>query len=264
VVSKKCYIFVKKIIMMTHSDIKSVAPAVFATSPLSKLSNRYSFVPTFEIIENFEREGWNVSNATQRGKGIYSLHELRLRHNELPKVGDTLIEAIITNSHDGLSTLNIKTGLFRLVCSNGLTVPTSSSEEYKVRHSGFNIEDVKRVTEDFSKRLPSIQGSVNKMMERQLTIDEKLDFAKKASEIRWFAGKVPVSLNYEELLIPNRIDDNGDTLWQTFNVVQEKFIRGGVEYTTDKGRKSNLRTIKDIQASNRINTKLWELTETML
>ena len=101
--------------MMTLAEIKSVAPAVFATSPSSKLSDKYSFVPTFEILENFEREGWQVSNATQRGQGIHSLHQLRFRHQELPKVGDTLIEAIISNSHNGLSTLNIQTGLFRLV-----------------------------------------------------------------------------------------------------------------------------------------------------
>jgi hypothetical protein len=47
-------------------------------------------------------------------------------------------------------------------------------------------------------------------------------------------------------------------------VVQEKFIRGGVSYSSNKGRKTQLRTIKDIQVSNRINTKLWELSETML
>ena len=250
--------------MMTLQEIKNVAPAVFATSPSSKLSDRYSFVPTFEILENFEREGWVVSNATQRGQGIHSLHQLRFRHNELPKVGDTLIEAIISNSHNGLSTLNIQTGLFRLVCSNGLTVPTSSAQEFKVRHSGFDLDDVKKVTEDFSKTLPILQNSVNRMMERQLNMDEKLQFAKKASEIRWFMGEVPTSLNYEQLIIPTRVEDNGDSLWQTFNVVQEKFIRGGVSYSTTKGRRTQLRTIKDIQTSNRINTKLWELSETML
>ena len=250
--------------MMTLTEIKSVAPAVFATSPSSKLSDKYSFVPTFEILEDFEREGWQVSSATQRGSGIHSLHQLRFRHQELPKVGDTLIEAIISNSHNGLSTLNIQTGLFRLVCSNGLTVPTSSAQEFKVRHSGFNLDDVKRVTEDFSKNLPVLQKSVNRMMERQLNMDEKLDFAKKASEIRWFMGQVPSTLNYHQLILPNRPEDNGDSLWQTLNVVQEKFIRGGVSYSSNKGRKTQLRTIKDIQVSNRINTKLWELSETML
>ena len=250
--------------MMTTVEIKSQAPAIFAESPSSKLSNRYSFVPTFEIIENFQREGWEVASVKQRGGGIHNLHEVRVRNSELPKVGDTLIEAIISNSHNGLSTLNITAGLHRLVCSNGLTVPTSVSDSFKIRHSGFNLDDVKRFGEDFSKRLPLIQGSVNKMMDRNLSIDEQIDFAKKASHLRWFSGQVPVALNYEELLLPNRSADDGNSLWQTFNVVQEKFIRGGFEYKTNTGRKSQLRNLKDIQKTNFINTKLWELCETYI
>jgi hypothetical protein len=88
-----------------------------------------------DIIENFEREGWNVSSAKQTGRGIHGLHEIKFRNGDLPNVGDTLIEAIIKNSHNGVATLNISSGLHRLVCSNGLTVPTSVSDSFKVRHS---------------------------------------------------------------------------------------------------------------------------------
>jgi hypothetical protein len=250
--------------MMTLTDIKSVAPAVFATSPSSKLSDKYSFVPTFEILENFEREGWQVSNATQRGSGIHSLHQLRFRHQDLPKVGDTLIEAIISNSHNGLSTLNIQTGLFRLVCSNGLTVPTSSAQEFKVRHSGFNLDDVKRVTEDFSKNLPVLQKSVNRMMEREMTTDEKIDFVRKSAEIRFSKEKVLNDLEIVGLLTPNRVEDEGDDMWKVFNVVQEKFVRGGMEYSSPKGRITKLRGLQNIMAVNQVNTKLWELAEEMM
>lgn len=250
--------------MMTHEMIKEVAPAVFATSPSPKVSSRYVFVPTMDIIENFEREGWNVSSAKQTGRGIHGLHEIKFRNGDLPNVGDTLIEAIIKNSHNGVATLNISSGLHRLVCSNGLTVPTSVSDSFRVRHSGFEFEDVKRLTEDFSKRLPIIQGSVNRMMEHQLTMDDKLKFAKKSAEVRWGIGSVPVTLNYDSILNPLREEDKGDSLWQVFNVVQEKFIRGGVEYTTNSGRKTGLRTMNDIYNVNRINTKLWELAEDMI
>ena len=217
-----------------------------------------------DIIENFEREGWNVSSAKQTGRGIHGLHEIKFRNGDLPNVGDTLIEAIIRNSHNGVATLNISSGLHRLVCKNGLSVPTSVSDSFKVRHSGFEFEDVKRLTEDFSKRLPIIQGSVNRMMEHQLTMDDKLKLAKKSAEVRWGIGSVPVNLNYDSILNPLREEDKGDSLWQVFNVVQEKFIRGGVEYTTNSGRKTGLRTMNDIYNVNRINTKLWELAEDMM
>jgi len=50
-------------------------------------------------------------------------------------------------------------------------------------------------------------------------------------------------------------------LWNTFNVVQEKLIRGG--FIKQQGR--NTRSVKGIQSlnmDNMINTRLWELAET--
>ena len=136
----------------TVEKIKELAPSIFATSASPKVSNRYSFVPTVDIVENFQREGWDISSARQMGKGIHSLHEIKFRNGDLPKVGDTLVEAIIRNSHNGMSTLSVSAGLFRLVCSNGLTVATSSADSFKVRHAGFDLDDVKRITEDFAKK----------------------------------------------------------------------------------------------------------------
>ena len=88
--------------IMTIEQIKENVPAIFTTNPSPKMSNKYVFVPTLEIMENFEKEGWKLSSAKQSGKGIYDVHELRFRNGELPKVGDTLVEAIIRNSHNGL------------------------------------------------------------------------------------------------------------------------------------------------------------------
>ena len=91
----------------TPELIRETAPSVFATSPSPKMTSRYKFVPTDQIVEFFDREGWKVSSVKQSGRGIHSLHELRLRNGELPKVGDTLVEAVIRNSHNGMSALSI-------------------------------------------------------------------------------------------------------------------------------------------------------------
>ena len=141
----------------TPELIKSIAPAVFATSPSSKLTNKYEFVPTNEVMEMFDREGWQLSSVKQSGKGIHGVHELKYRNGQLPKVGDTVVEAIIRNSHDGSATFSMGAGLFRLVCSNGLTVPTSVAERFSLRHNHFSLDEVKGLAEDFSKKLPKIE-----------------------------------------------------------------------------------------------------------
>jgi hypothetical protein len=77
-------------------------------------------------------------------------------------------------------------------------------------------------------------------------------------------GSVPAELNIEEILTPLRHEDSGDDLWSTFNMVQEKFVRGGIEYKTKTGRRSSLRSLKNISSLNYVNTKLWETAESML
>ena len=78
-------------------DLQQTVPAAFSTKASPKMSNKYVFVPTFDIVEKFNQEGWNVYSAKQVGGGQYGVHELRLRNSELPQVGDSLIEAIIRN-----------------------------------------------------------------------------------------------------------------------------------------------------------------------
>jgi hypothetical protein len=217
-----------------------------------------------DILENFEREGWELASAKQVGRGIHSVHELRLRNGELPKVGDTLVEAIIRNSHNGMASFRVSAGLHRLVCSNGLTVPTALAESFNIRHSRFDLDEVKRLTESFAGKLPKIEGSVKRMMERVMTIDEKIEFVRKSVGIRFGQDKVLNELQIVGLLTPNRDEDQGDDLWTTFNVVQEKYIRGGIETTSQRGRRTKLRGLENIMAVNQVNTKLWTLAEEML
>ena len=250
--------------MINLNDLKNTTPSVFATSPSPKMSDKYVFVPTLDILENFQREGWDIASARQTGRGIHGVHEIRLRNGELPKVGDTLVEAIIRNSHNGMTTLGVSAGLHRLVCSNGLTVPTALAESFRVRHQRFDLDEVKRLTESFAGKLPKIESSVTRMMERELTTDEKIDFVRKSAEIRFNKEKVLNDLEIVGLLTPNRVEDEGDDMWKVFNVVQEKFVRGGVNYSSPNGRRTKLRGLQNILAVNHVNTKLWELAEEMI
>ena len=246
--------------MITTDILKTIAPSVFATSPSVKMSNKYTFVPTMDILENFDREGWYVSSASQVGRGLHSKHELRLRNGQFPEVGDSLIEAIIRNSHDGTTTFSVSAGLYRLVCSNGLTVPTSISDKISVRHMKFDMDTVREITDQFAERLPVIQNSVSKMESSFLNEERTVDFVNKSALIRWDKGSIP-KINVEDFIRPLRHEDNGNTVWKTFNVIQEKFVRGGLKYQSEKGRVTSMKQLKDFQAVNKINTNLWELAE---
>lgn len=244
---------------ISFDNLKSICPAVFATKPSDKVSDKYSFVPTIEVIENFQKEGWNVFSAQQRGSGSYGRHMIRLRNGDLPQVGDSLIEAIITNSHDGTAKLNISSGLFRLVCSNGLVIPQGVFESIQVLHKNIEFQDVKEISNQISETLPLIQGSMKTMQERILTFDEKRDFAKEAIELRWENNKNVKNISLNDMIIPTREGDMGDDMWKVFNVVQEKLVRGGLIYKTESGRNVRTRQLTDVVGNTKFNRELWEL-----
>lgn len=246
---------------LNFETLKSQVPAIFTTSPSPKMSDKYSFVPTMDILQNFEQEGWQVYSAKQTGRSQFATHEIRLRNGELPAVGDSLIEAVIRNSHNGLTTFSVSSGLHRLVCSNGLTVPTSLAEQFNIRHQNFDLGEVRRLTDSFASRLPIIQESLVKMESRELSMDEKVGFVKGAAAIRWKEGNMPSTMSIEEILNPIREGDVGNSLWKVFNVVQEKMVRGGVGYRSGRGRLTSMRELKNISVVNNVNTKLWELAE---
>jgi hypothetical protein len=248
---------------MNIQEIKSIAPAVFTSAPSPKMSGLYTFVNTFDILESFNLEGWDVSSVKQMGRSEYAAHEVRLRNAIMPKVGDTFPEVIISNSHNGMTRFKLGAGLFRLVCSNGLVVPTAIAQSISLRHQNFELGEVKRLTDEFALKMPSIQTSVTKMMSKTLSDGEKDMFVREAVKIRWAEGSIPTKMSVETLLQPKRTEDAVNNMWSTFNTVQENFIRGGFGYTSAGGRRVTAKQVNNILTSNRINTKLWELADSM-
>ena len=249
---------------MTLEEIKKVAPSVLTSSPSPKVSSKYVFVPTMDIIENFEKVGWNLASVKQSGKDQYGLHELRFRNGELPKVGDCFVESVIRNSHNGLATLSVSSGLHRLLCKNGLSIPTSVNNKFELRHMGFDVGEVKRLTDSFADRLPLIQNSVDRMVDRELNDGEKIIFVKRSMDMRLLNGLKNNEIDIEDILQPKRDGDVGNSLWKVFNILQEKFVRGGIEYRNDNGRRIGLRELKNIGSINYVNTRLWEIAEEMI
>ncbi|MGB5571100.1 MAG: DUF932 domain-containing protein, partial [Sedimenticolaceae bacterium] len=71
---------------LSHAQIQRYAPSVFATEPHGRVTDKYGFVPTIELVEAIEDEGWfpviarqsRVRDDTRRG---YQRHLLRFRQD---------------------------------------------------------------------------------------------------------------------------------------------------------------------------------------
>jgi hypothetical protein len=171
---------------------------------------------------------------------------------------DAVPEIIYLNSHDGTSAYQLRVGLYRAVCTNGLVISEGTFPVFRVAHRGDIVADVVRAALEISERFDVLAGAVERMEHTHLDQLERIDFAAQAAALR-FPGISGTGLVPSRLLEARRAEDAGDDLWRTFNVVQENILRGGVVRRTPSGRLMRTRAIRAIREDVRLNSALWEL-----
>jgi len=251
---------------LSMEQIKEKAKSVFAEKGAEGTSEKYSHIPTYKIIEDMQLLGWGVTDVKEvkaRKNAGFQKHLLVFRNNDIMidgKDGDIVFpQVLLTNSSDGKNAFTFRAGLFRLVCSNGLVVSTQDFADMKIRHMGYDFEELQKTINTMVEKLPLTVESMNKFKQTQLDEAQIIEFAKKALETRFSEDEIKrIKVDYSELVKPTRKEDEGNDLWSVFNVIQEKVIDGGFEYTAGtKTRKA--RRIKNFNQDLIVNSKLYEL-----
>ncbi len=257
-------------IELTDEQIHNEAPSVFAVQPVSTVSDKYTFLPTSQIIGRMRQEGWAPVNAEQQRVRVehrrgFQKHLVRFQRREtIARVGEYAAEICLVNSHDGGSAYQIHAALFRFVCANGLMVSDGACEHIAIRHSGHEADEVIEASFRMLASIPQLTQNVEAFRSRQLTAQEQHDFAAQAILLRWDDAKL-APVNPAKLLWPRRSEDAGNDLWSTFNRVQENLLQGGLkDYTRrneDGHRFARTRAVTGLDENVKLNKALWELAE---
>lgn len=240
--------------MISLNSLRERVPAIFTKTPSPKVSDRYSFADSEYYLQKFIDADWTIHSARQVSKSEYAPHQVVLRNKDIATVGDLLPQLMFTNSHNGIKKMTIDTGIYRLVCSNGLVVPTSITQSLSIKHLDLGDSTTDTIVNSFYEKVPIIMNNIDRMRNKILTDDEIDNFTYNALQIRFINA---VGININDVVKPLRLEDNSDDLWTVFNVVQEKLIRGGIQLPS----KRRSRPINNFVNDNNINTKLWELAE---
>jgi hypothetical protein len=259
---------------LTDTEIASACPAVFAPERHSSRSERYTYIPTLELVAGLRRGGLVPFEVRQGGskseeKRGYTKHMLRLRMQGATALaaglGGLIPEVVLLNSHDGTSSYVMEGGLMRVLCTNGLMTGERLVEGVKVPHRGDVIGDVIEGAYRVLEQLPVAIEAASTMSQVKLNNTERLAFATAAASLRWepeAAQPEPAAL-----LAPRRAGDAGSDLWATFNAVQENLIRGNLGYVSrDQQNRLQHRTtrqVRSIDGDRGINRALWILAEAM-
>lgn len=257
---------------LSNEKIAHFAPSVFANMAHASRSDRYTYIPTVDVLEGLRREGFQPMAVGQTrcrdaNKREFTKHLLRFRHESglTQIVGQEVPELVLVNSHDGASAYNLMGGIYRLVCSNGMIVGNTSAE-IKVRHSGDVIHNVIEGSFEVIQSIKKVIPVIDDWKRLELTYDQRKAYAESALGLRWDAdeaGNVQAPISNTALLNVRRFDDHKKDLWTTFNVVQENLIRGGLRGTGTTGRRMSTRAVSSVTENVKLNKALWSLTEKM-
>jgi len=250
---------------LTKDEIRQAAPSVFTMKKGENTSKHYKHISTEQIIDDMSALGWGVVDAKQvrARKGIgFQKHLVVFGNNDIVingADGDTVFPRILlTNSHDGKNAFTFTAGLFRLVCENGLVIADEQFGALKIRHMGYDMEELKKTINEIVEKLPLTVECMNKLKQTKLTEEQKEKFALEALGLRFNTDTLQFDL--KEVLEPTRKEDEGNDLWSVFNLVQEKLVHGMVEYQRgDAKRARKARRIKNFQQDMKVNSDLYEL-----
>ena len=266
---------------MTNEEVMSVCPYAFAEVPTNpKVSGKYVHANTQTVIEDMEKLGWYPVEAKQcrqkkGSKGIRSFHIVVMesgdvKTNILGPNGnvESKVRIIIQNSHDGFNSFRFMMGVYRFVCSNGMVVADAQFADFSIRHINYSFEELRGVVAKVMLEIPATIDKMNMMSTTVLTYDQKRAMAVETYKIRkGYAADDDVNVDdqtVEDLLTPVRTEDEGDSLWNVFNVLQEKMIKGGFSASGKNGKFRKQRPITSIKKDLDYNERLWAVAEQYL
>lgn len=241
-------------------------------------SARYATATSADVIHSMIARGFNVTDIVvtkprNRDKESFQKHMIRLTHPDLQRPAfearGLTPEIIIINSYDGTTALKFLFGVYRMVCANGLIAGTTYGEE-SIRHVGNIAEKYDDALNRLTARLPQLSDQIESMSGKQLDRDSALVLADSATKL--VLPDSAVWCNTELALKPKRSADTATDLFTVFNRLQERLIRGGVQYVSatkdingfESTRRGTTRAIKSVSRQVEVNRKLWDIAASIV
>ena len=257
--------------MNTNTMTMTLPQSALATHASPRLSGRYGFVPTNEIVDAFSRDGWVLTKGTEAKVRTYARqglqrHLLRFAHESQLGLGiHERIETILINSHDGTSSLQIGAGIFRMACANGIVVADNTVASIRLGHHKLEMDTVLNSAHTILGQAQKVSEVIECWKGTHISKEDAFHLAEQGIKLRWpDATSQPIS-PFVALGV-NRQADVGDDLWTVFNRVQENVIRGGQHdnsrMTAFGKRFRATRSVKSLTEDVRINKGLWAIAST--
>ena len=253
-------------IPLSDEQIRCVAPSIFAEAPHDSRSERYAYIPTAAVLTKLRGNGFEPFMVAQtrvrsEDRREFTKHMLRLRHAS-QTADKEAYEVILLNSHDGTSSYQMMSGLFRFVCKNGM-VCGDLVEEVRIPHKGNVADSVVEGAFAVLDGADLVREVRDDMRALTLNEGEEQAFAHAALQLRYDPEAGAATVTERDVLRARRMDDTGDDLASTFNRGQENMLKGGLNGRARNGRRTTTRAVTGIDQGVKLNRALFVLAQEM-
>lgn len=240
------------------------APALFAKSPHPKMTGRYSFTNTYDILLHMHNRGFRVSSI-QGGTSLYSKVLVRMRPTMYQR-DDYAPELVLLDSHDGSSRLKLFLGFITFLCMNGCIAGDILYGASFMHISPDLMAQIMLELDDMGSHVDKLDKRVDAMKRYKVTDTERLVLADTAVKLRFGEDRSGdfVADMRQKLLKPRRpSDESATTMFNALNVVQENAMRGGMHYTSNN-RLLRMRDVRSVTMTTNLNQALWKQAEELM
>lgn len=240
-------------------------PSIYQPGPdTTKTSDAYAFISTASVLERItELTGWRPVRVISQSRGAVATgkHVVLLERDDAGP-GDRTQIALL-NSHNGTSSFRLLLARHVAVCSNGIFMPVGTLSDFRIRHVGKNVaETVATAIERLATHIPETERLIERLKWTPFSAHDEVALATHVAKT--LRGHDLVALN-----ATRRQGQDSPNLWDAFNRVQERIIRGGYQHlvpvisATVPAIKlgTTTRTARRVTSPAelvRLNTALWE------
>lgn len=264
---------------MTMEEVRTKCPYAFAEAPTNPgVSEKYTYANTETVINDMAKLGWYPVEAKQcrpkkGSSGIRSFHIVAFQNDDVNIYNqdgsvESSVRIILQNSHDGFNSFRFMMGCYRAVCSNGLVVSDAEFADFSIRHINYSFDELRGIVAKVIENVPNTIEKMNVMNTTILDDNQKRELAVETYKIRKGyneADKVEVDdQTIEDMLTPIREEDEGNSLWNVFNVLQEKMIKGSFMAPGKNGKHRKQRPITSVKKDLDFNQRLWGVAERLI
>ena len=125
---------------LSEDQMRAAAPSIFAQGKHASRSERYTYIPTIDVLRGLRNEGFEpfmVAQGASRveGKAEFTKHMIRMRHASQVN-GSEANEIILLNSHDGTSSYQMLAGMAKSDEVLGVFAPVFVAHAGLAHHEG--------------------------------------------------------------------------------------------------------------------------------